>query len=99
MTPLALILQDLQDTAVVLSDLQARIAQHPDDDILKVNAETLLKVRHDLEHVTQKQYEFLPLERGREAAMRTLARRRLIRAARASATAVPAYTVLRPWRR
>jgi len=49
MTPLALILQDLQDTAVVLSDLQARIAQHPDDDILKVNAETLLKVRHDLE--------------------------------------------------
>jgi hypothetical protein len=49
MTPLALILQDLQDTAVVLSDLQGRIAQHPDDDILKVNAETLLKRRHDLE--------------------------------------------------
>jgi hypothetical protein len=34
-----------------------------------------------------------------QAAMRTLARRRLVRAARASATAVPAYTVLRPWRR
>src|ERR1700674_2342155 len=49
MTPLALILEDLQDTAVVLSDLQARIAQQPDDDILKVNAETLLKRRHDLE--------------------------------------------------
>jgi hypothetical protein len=50
MTPLALILQDLQDTAVVLSDLQARIAQQPDDDILKVNAETLLKRRHDPAH-------------------------------------------------
>jgi hypothetical protein len=34
-----------------------------------------------------------------QAAVRTLLRRRLIRAARASATAVPAYTVLRPWRR
>jgi hypothetical protein len=34
-----------------------------------------------------------------QAAMRTLARRRLIRGVRASATAVPAYTVLRPWRR
>ena len=34
-----------------------------------------------------------------QGAMRTLARRRLIRAARASATAVPAYSVLRPWRR
>ena len=34
-----------------------------------------------------------------QAAVRTLARRRLIRAVRASATAVPAYTVLRPWRR
>lgn len=34
-----------------------------------------------------------------QAAVRTLTRRRLIRAARASATAVPAYTVLRPWRR
>src|SRR4051812_26931849 len=34
-----------------------------------------------------------------QGAMRTLMRRRLIRAARESATAVPAYTVLRPWRR
>ena len=34
-----------------------------------------------------------------QKAVRTLARRRLIRAARDSATAVPAYTVLRPWRR
>ena len=34
-----------------------------------------------------------------QAAVRTLLRRRLIRAARTSATAVPAYTVLRPWRR
>lgn len=34
-----------------------------------------------------------------QAAVRTLSRRRLIRAARDSATAVPAYTVLRPWRR
>ena len=34
-----------------------------------------------------------------QAAIRTLTRRRLIRAARDSATAVPAYTVLRPWRR
>lgn len=34
-----------------------------------------------------------------QAAMRTLARRRLIRAVRASATAVPSYTVLRPWKR
>lgn len=34
-----------------------------------------------------------------QAAVRTLVRRRLIRAARASSTAVPAYTVLRPWRR
>ena len=34
-----------------------------------------------------------------QAAVRTLTRRRLIRAARASSTAVPAYTVLRPWRR
>jgi hypothetical protein len=49
MSQLAFILKDLQDTAVVLSDLQGRIAQHPDDDILKVNAETLLKRRHDLE--------------------------------------------------
>jgi hypothetical protein len=32
-------------------------------------------------------------------AMRTLARRRLIRVARESSTAVPNYTVLRPWRR
>src|SRR4051794_27597072 len=34
-----------------------------------------------------------------QAAMRTLVRRRLIRVARASTTAVPAYSVLRPWRR
>jgi hypothetical protein len=34
-----------------------------------------------------------------QAAMRTLARRRLIRGVRASVTAVPAYTVLRPWER
>jgi hypothetical protein len=34
-----------------------------------------------------------------QGAMRTLARRRLVRAARASATAGPAYSVLRPWRR
>ena len=34
-----------------------------------------------------------------QAAIRTLTRRRLIRAARDSATAVPAYSVLRPWRR
>ena len=34
-----------------------------------------------------------------QAAVRTLLRRRLIRAARTSPTAVPAYTVLRPWRR
>ena len=34
-----------------------------------------------------------------QAAVRTLTRRRLIRAARDSTTAVPAYTVLRPWRR
>jgi hypothetical protein len=31
--------------------------------------------------------------------LRTLARRRLIRADKASPTAVPAYTVLRPWLR
>ena len=31
-------------------------------------------------------------------AMRTLARRRLIRVVRESSTAVPNYTVLRPWR-
>jgi DNA-binding MarR family transcriptional regulator len=34
-----------------------------------------------------------------QAAVRTLIRRRLIRAARGSATAVPEYAVLRPWRR
>lgn len=34
-----------------------------------------------------------------QAAIRTLIRRRLIKASRESATAVPAYTVLRPWRR
>ena len=34
-----------------------------------------------------------------QASMRTLTRRRLIRATRESQTAVPEYTVLRPWRR
>jgi hypothetical protein len=34
-----------------------------------------------------------------QAAIRTLTRRRLIRAVRDSTTAVPAYSVLRPWRR
>jgi len=34
-----------------------------------------------------------------QAAIRTLSRRKLIRATRASATATPEYTVLRPWRR
>jgi CRP-like cAMP-binding protein len=34
-----------------------------------------------------------------QAAMRTLVRRKLVRVTRASPTAVPAYAVLRPWRR
>lgn len=34
-----------------------------------------------------------------QAAIRTLARRRLIRATRESSTAVPCYAVLRPWRK
>lgn len=34
-----------------------------------------------------------------QSAVRSLARRRLIRSTRASSTAVPEYTVLRPWRR
>jgi hypothetical protein len=34
-----------------------------------------------------------------QSAMRVLVRRRLVRARRASITAVPEYTVLRPWRR
>ena len=34
-----------------------------------------------------------------QAAIRSLSRRRLIRATRESSTAVPEYTVLRPWRR
>jgi hypothetical protein len=34
-----------------------------------------------------------------QAAIRTLTRRRLIRATRESSTAVPQYVVLRPWRR
>jgi DNA-binding MarR family transcriptional regulator len=34
-----------------------------------------------------------------QAAVRTLTRRRLIRVTRDSATAVPEYAVLRPWRR
>ena len=34
-----------------------------------------------------------------QAAIRTLTRRRLLRSKRASNTAVPEYSVLRPWRR
>jgi hypothetical protein len=34
-----------------------------------------------------------------QAAIRTLTRRRLIRATRVSSTAVPHYVVLRPWRK
>ncbi len=34
-----------------------------------------------------------------QGAIRALTRRRLIRSSRATATAVPEYTVLRPWRR
>ena len=34
-----------------------------------------------------------------QAAVRTLVRRRLLRVAREGVTAVPAYTVLRPWRK
>lgn len=34
-----------------------------------------------------------------QGAIRILTRRRLVRATRETATAVPAYTVLRPWRR
>jgi hypothetical protein len=34
-----------------------------------------------------------------QASMRTLLRRKLVRVTRASTTAVPAYAVLRPWRR
>ena len=34
-----------------------------------------------------------------QGAVRTLVRRRLLRAARDGVTAVPAYTVLRPWRK
>lgn len=34
-----------------------------------------------------------------QAAIRTLARRRLIKATRESSTAIPHYTVLKPWRR
>ena len=34
-----------------------------------------------------------------QAAVRTLVRRRLLRVKRAGRTAVPEYTVLRPWRR
>jgi hypothetical protein len=34
-----------------------------------------------------------------QGAIRTLTRRRLVRATRLSATAVPEYLVLRPWRR
>lgn len=34
-----------------------------------------------------------------QAAVRTLSRRRLIRAVRESSTAVPQYAVLKPWRR
>ena len=34
-----------------------------------------------------------------QGAVRTLVRRRLLRASRDGVTAVPAYTVMRPWRR
>jgi len=34
-----------------------------------------------------------------QGAVRTLVRRRLLRAAREGLTAVPAYTVMRPWRK
>jgi DNA-binding MarR family transcriptional regulator len=34
-----------------------------------------------------------------QAALRTLIRRHLVRSTRASPTAIPQYTVLRPWRR
>lgn len=34
-----------------------------------------------------------------QGALRTLVRRRLVKSVRSSATAVPQYTVLRPWRR
>jgi DNA-binding MarR family transcriptional regulator len=34
-----------------------------------------------------------------QAAIRSLSRRRLVRATRESSTAVPEYTILRPWRR
>jgi len=34
-----------------------------------------------------------------QGAMRTLSRRRLIRTGRESATAVPHYTILKPWRK
>jgi DNA-binding GntR family transcriptional regulator len=34
-----------------------------------------------------------------QSALRTLTRRRLVIASRAAVTAVPAYTVLKPWRR
>jgi hypothetical protein len=34
-----------------------------------------------------------------QGAIRTLARRRLVRATRTATTSVPEYTVLRPWRR
>ena len=34
-----------------------------------------------------------------QAAIRTLSRRKLVRASRASPTAAPEYAVLRPWRR
>jgi hypothetical protein len=34
-----------------------------------------------------------------QASVRTLLRRKLVRVTRASTTAVPAYAVLRPWRR
>ena len=49
MTRLQFILSDLQETAVVLANLQDRISKDPDDAILRVNAETLLKRRRDLE--------------------------------------------------
>ena len=49
MSQLAFILKDLQETAVALADLRGRISKDPNDDILRVNAETLVKRRRDLE--------------------------------------------------
>src|SRR5579872_2501835 len=49
MSRLQLILRDLQETALVLSDLHERIAGDPGDDVLRLNAETVAKRGRDLE--------------------------------------------------